>query len=962
MNTGEAPTAQPLSSAEAVLWTIERDPTLRSTIVVLALLAGSPDLPGLRERLDSATRLFPRLRPRVQPRRAGLPRWVDVGHLDLDYHLRCVHLPGPGTLDDVLELAGQQAGDAFDPARPLWLMTVVEGLEGDRAAVVLKVHHAMTDGVGGVGLLPILTDPEPSPAANRPSGPSGGPGPARARSAGPPGLRLLGAVGSTLGAAVARPLSTAGSAPRVVRSIGKLLAPATRALSPVTRARGLDRHLDTLDVAVEDLARAGRSVGGTLNDAFLAAVVGGLRRYHQHHGFEVGALRVTMPISTRRQGDTPGGNRFTPARFALPTAIDDPAERMRALGNIARSWRQEPAIGLTNVLAGVLSHLPGEVTTSIFGSMLKGVDFVATNVPGGQERSWLAGLEVLQIYGFGPTSGAAVSVALLSHLDTCWVGVNSDTSAILDPDVLTACLNESFEEVVAVGRHSGVPAVVPVSRVPAAEPVSGRRRLSALDTSFLALESPTTPMHVGALILLEGGALTDAAGRVRIGAIRNAISDRLVRCPRMRQRIASVPFGAGRPVWIDDQVFDISDHVLSVDVPTPGSREQLEDLCCELQMRVLDRTRPLWEMWFVGGLADGSVGLVYKVHHAVVDGVSAAETFELLLDPTPLPDPCRVAAPPTSRRDATSSRLLLRDSLVDGLRTTVRVGATGIEGLLHPRPVLAAGLGLAQLFGRTTLAPRTSLNGHVGAGRRLATVNIDLAAIKRTGRPQGATVNDVVLTLVASGLSELLASRGESTASVRVLVPVSLRHPDDRGSLGNQVTALVARLPVSDQGPTSRLAHVVAETTRLKAGSDAAGLDLVLRWADTWPMPMLSSGAGLVHHQPFVNLVVTNVRGPEHPLELLGAELTEIVPIVPLGGNLTLGVAVFSYRGRLAIGLHADADAMGDLEVLAAASSTPSSASHLSNPLHTGRRFLWCNDGVRRASVSPPRTLERTGP
>ena len=567
------PPPQPLSSSEAVLWTIERDPTLRSTIVVVALLDAPPDLARLRDRLGSAARVFPRLRQRVQPRRAGVPRWVDIGHLDLDHHLRRVQLPAPGTLRDLMEMAGQQAGEVFDPARPLWLMTVVDGLEGGRAAVVMKVHHAMTDGVGGVGLLPILTDPEASPAANRVPGPLHESGPTRARSGSPAGLGLLGAAGSTLGAAVAHPLSTAGSAPRLVRSIGKLLAPATRALSPVTTARGLDRHLDTLDVPVEDLARAGRSVGGTLNDAFLAAVVGGLRRYHEHHGFDVEALRVTMPISTRRGGDERGGNRFTPARFALPSAIDDPAESMRALGNIARRWRQEPAIGLTNVLAGVLSHLPGEVTTSVFGSMLKGIDFVATNVPGAQERSWLAGAEVLQLYGFGPTTGAAVSVALLSHLDTCGIGVNSDASAIPDPGVLTACLRESFDEIVAVGRHSGMPPVVRVPRVAAADAVPGRRRLSALDTSFLAIESAATPMHVGALILLEGGALTDTAGRVRIGDIRDAISARLVRCPRMRQRIVSVPYDAGRPVWIDDKAFDISNHVLSVDVPTPGSRD-----------------------------------------------------------------------------------------------------------------------------------------------------------------------------------------------------------------------------------------------------------------------------------------------------------------------------------------------------------------------------------------------------
>ena len=820
MNPSETSTAQPLSSAEAVLWTIERDPTLRSTIVVVALLAEPPDLARLRDRLGSATHVFPRLRQRVQPRLAGVPRWVDVGHMDLEHHVREVRLPAPGTLADLFDLAGAQAGEAFDPARPLWLMTVVDGLEDGRAAVVMKIHHAMTDGVGGVQLLPAFMDPGPWPTENGAPGSDGDEEPVTPRMGSRAGLHLLGTVGSALGEAVADPLSAANSAPRALRSIGKLLAPATRSLSPVTSSRGLDRHLGTLDVPIEDLARAGRSVGGTLNDAFLAAVVGGLRRYHERHGFEVEALRVTMPISTRRREDARGGNRFTPARFALPTAIEDPAERMRVMGEIARAWRREPAIGLTNVLAGVLSHLPGQVTTSIFGSMLKGIDFVATNVPGIHERSWLAGAEVLRLYGFGPTSGAAVSVALLSHLDTCGIGINSDTSAIPDPEVLTTCLAESFEEVVAVGRRSVVTAV-PTSPAPVAEPVPGRRRLSALDTSFLALESATTPMHVGALILLEGGALTDADGRVRIDAIRDAIGSRLDRSPRMRQRISSMPFAAGRPVWIDDQAFDIGHHVRGVDIPPPGSRDQLVQLCCELQMQVLDRTRPLWEMWFVGGLADGSVGLVYKVHHAVVDGVSAAETFELLLDPAPMPDLRRSAAIPSApRRDVTSPRWLLRESLVDGLRTAVRVGTNSIEGLRHPRPVLAAGVGLVHLLGRTTLAPRTSLNRHVGAGRRLATVDLDLAAVKRVGRARDATVNDVVLTLVASGMSELLASRGESTGSVQILMPVSLRHPDDRGSLGNQVTALVAKLPVSDEAPAARLAQVVAETTRLKSGLD----------------------------------------------------------------------------------------------------------------------------------------------
>jgi len=163
-STDEATTAHALSSSEAVLWAIERDPTLRSTIVVVALLAQPPDLSRLRERLASAARAVPRLRQRIQPRRTGVPRWVDAGHVDFDHHLRRVQLPPPGSLADVLHLAGQQAGEAFDDARPLWQMTVVEGLDDGRAAVVMRVHHSVTDGVGGVGLLTAFTDPEPWPS------------------------------------------------------------------------------------------------------------------------------------------------------------------------------------------------------------------------------------------------------------------------------------------------------------------------------------------------------------------------------------------------------------------------------------------------------------------------------------------------------------------------------------------------------------------------------------------------------------------------------------------------------------------------------------------------------------------------------------------------------------------------------------------------------------------------------
>ena len=259
MSADETTIAHALSSSEAVLWAIERDPSCARPSSSWRSWR-SLRISRLRERLASAAHAFPRLRQRVQPRRTGYrdgwtsATWTStitsVGSSAASGILR--RPPAPG------RAAGRRG---VRRARPLWQMTVVEGLDGGRAAVVIKVHHAVTDGVGGVGLLPAFTDPEPCPNENGATS-AGDRGISPPSSSGPPRLRLLGTVGSALGEALAHPVSAADSAPRVVRSIGKLLAPATRALSPVTTARGLDRHLDTLDVPIEDLAAPGdRSAG-----------------------------------------------------------------------------------------------------------------------------------------------------------------------------------------------------------------------------------------------------------------------------------------------------------------------------------------------------------------------------------------------------------------------------------------------------------------------------------------------------------------------------------------------------------------------------------------------------------------------------------------------------------------------------------------------------------------------------
>jgi diacylglycerol O-acyltransferase len=372
-----------------------------------------------------------------------------------------------------------------------------------------------------------------------------------------------------------------------------------------------------------------------------------------------------------------------------------------------------------------------------------------------------------------------------------------------------------------------------------------------------------------------------------------------------------VPFA--RPVWEVAATFDIAQHVRHVRVPHPGTQAELEALCCELQMQVLDRTKPLWEMWFVDGLADGAVALVYKVHHAVVDGVSAAETFEVLLG-RGNPTEAATSAQPT----ATGQVQRALNATIHDARTGARLclGA-GARLAADPGRALATWVGVGRLARPSAIAPKTTLNRRIGDGRRLVPMSFDLADMKAVAHRYGASINDLVLTLVGAGVRDLLESRGDVVDHVQVLVPVSLRGETDDGGPGNRVAALV--LPIQlESDPTVALAAISHASRSRKTGPEAAALEVLLQLSDAWPVGLLGPASRfLVHNQPFVNLVVTNVRGTQEPVSLLGARITEIVPVVPLGGNLTLGVAALSYAGRLTLGLHADADACPDVDVIA---------------------------------------------
>ncbi|HEX6419400.1 MAG TPA: wax ester/triacylglycerol synthase domain-containing protein [Acidimicrobiales bacterium] len=478
-----------MRESDALTWRMEADPVLRSTIVSVAWLDGAPDWDRLLERLDRATRSASSFRMVVvePPARLATPRWVPAPAFDLSWHLRRVDAPEPRTAATVVDMARTAAMTAFDPARPLWEFTVVGNLVGGRAALVMKVHHALTDGVGGMELAPLLFDMDaaagsidamPADRAGEPSGERvGGLGLVRESLAHQAGrvLRTARNAAAAAPAAAVRaarhPAGAAGDVIATAASIGRTVAPVTTALSPVMTARSLGRRLDMMTVPLAGLkaAAAGR---GTVNAAYLTAVTGGLARYHEAHGAPVGELRVTLPISIRTPDDPIGGNRITLQRFRLPAGTGRTAERLSAVGRRAEAVRRERSLPHTDAIAGGLNVLPAGVV----GEILKHVDFVASNVPAFPWPVHLAGARVAALHAWGPTIGAALNVTLVSYAGTCWVGLNTDTAAVADPETLAACLADGFEEVLALGGdHDPVVRPLAEGRFPG-EPAKQRRR------------------------------------------------------------------------------------------------------------------------------------------------------------------------------------------------------------------------------------------------------------------------------------------------------------------------------------------------------------------------------------------------------------------------------------------------------------------------------------------------------
>ena len=453
---------QRMSDSDAVMWTIEKDPMLRSTIIAVSILDQAPDMDRLERRLERATRLVPRLRQRVvsNPFSLAPPRWEVDPNFDLNYHVRWLRAPGQGAQSDVLQLAEPIAMQGFDRARPLWEFYVVEGLSDGQAAIILKIHHTITDGVGAVKIAMVLFDLErqPDDDLDLPEAPAINVlnWRQRTRDAFDHERRRQAGIARRLPAALARGAArvaadargSAASFSDTAASAARLLRPATTPESPLMTGRSLSVQFDTISIPLDETKAAAKAAGGRLNDAFVAGVLGGFRRYHDHHRAPVAQLRMTMPINVRNEEtEDLAGNAFAPARFLAPLDIDDPIERMACIRDLVSVQRAEPALALIDPVANVVYRLPASWTTALFQSMLRGVDIVTSNVPGVPIPVYFAGAEVLSQFPFGPMTGAASNLTLLSYRDQLHIGVTSDPAAVPDRDVLLSCLRDEFDQI-----------------------------------------------------------------------------------------------------------------------------------------------------------------------------------------------------------------------------------------------------------------------------------------------------------------------------------------------------------------------------------------------------------------------------------------------------------------------------------------------------------------------------------
>lgn len=449
------------------------------------------------------------------------------------------------------------------------------------------------------------------------------------------------------------------------------------------------------------------------------------------------------------------------------------------------------------------------------------------------------------------------------------------------------------------------------------------QRLSGVDAAFLAVETPTTHMHVASLVLLDPDT---APGGWGFGDLRGLIAGRLHLVPVFRRRVVEVPLGLEHPLWVEDPDFAIDHHLFRAALPAPGGEAELAHLAAQIVGRPLDRGRPLWEMHVVEGLESGRVAVLVKIHHAAIDGLLGAELLVQLLDLQPEPRPVAAEDPPW-RADplptaaelvagAVTSLAARPATLLETVRRTLdTVDTVRRRNQETPGPPPPAPF----------RAPRTSINRPVTSRRRVAWSQVPLDDVRAVRAAFDCTVNDVVLTICGGALRAYLAGRNEHPdGDLVALVPVSVRTDDGLPTMANLLSPMLVSLATSVADPVERLAAVAAGAGRAKAQEREVGFEVVREWAEL-AVPALASTAArwasqvrlADHLRPPCNLVVSNVPGPPVPLYLAGARVAAVFPMGPVADGIGLNVTVLSYVGRMYFGLVADEDAVADLDDLA---------------------------------------------
>ena len=442
-------------------------------------------------------------------------------------------------------------------------------------------------------------------------------------------------------------------------------------------------------------------------------------------------------------------------------------------------------------------------------------------------------------------------------------------------------------------------------------------RLTAVDASFLAQEGESAHMHVGAVLIFEGPPpdYDDFCTQIR---------SRLHLVPRYRQKLAFPPLETGRPLWVDDASFNLQYHVRHTALPAPGSEEQLRALAARVHSQRLDRSKPLWEVWVVQGLTQNRFSLIFKTHHALVDGVSGVDLATVLFDLEPVPSSAPHEGEPWSPSPEPSAAQLAAKGIKGLVKTPFDLTAKALSAASRPQRTLEVAREAIEGVGEVAWAglnpaPETPLNVPIGPHRRLAFVRNELSDFKKVKDALGGTVNDVVLTVVAGALRHWLRSRGVRAEGMelRALVPVSIRGEDEHHHLGNRIAAMRAPLPVYVEDPVARLAVVRQAMDGLKDSKQAVGAEVLAGVQSFAPPTVLAQASRINFSTRLFNLIVTNVPGPQFPLYALGRELQDLFPIAFLPRDHSLAVAIMSYNGGIDFGLLGDYDAMADLDELA---------------------------------------------